>query len=326
MKKIYSYLFIFMLLFSPIIGYAYSQKIILGGESLGINIESPGILIIGFYKIDGSYNKGNPELKVGDIITKVNNQPVSKIEQLTDEIEKSMANNKVNVTFKRNKEEKTTKLELKYEEGVYKTGLYVKDSITGIGTLTYIDPNSLYYGALGHEIIESTSNSVIEVKTGSIFKSSITGINKSSDGNPGSKNAKFYYQTKFGTINKNTNVGLYGKYTASLPDKELIEVANKDEVKIGPATIHTVLNGEKIDDFSINITKINATSKTKNLYFEIDDEQLLEKTGGIVQGMSGSPITQNGKVIGAVTHVIIDNVQTGYGIFITTMLEEGENY
>lgn len=325
MKKITSLLIVFLLSFAPIIAYAYSDKIILGGETLGINIESPGVLIIGFYKIDDKYNKGTPQLKVGDLITKVNDKNITKISELTEQIESNMANNKVNITYLRTGKEYKTSLDLKYEDGVYKTGLYVKDSITGIGTLTYIDPSTLFYGALGHEIIESNSNSVIEVKSGSIFKSSITGIDKSSDGYPGSKDAKFYFKTKYGTINKNSEVGLFGKYTATLPNKELVEVANNDEVKIGPATIYTVLENEKVEEFSINITKINSTSKTKNIYFEIDDQKLLNKTGGIVQGMSGSPIMQNGKIIGAVTHVIIDNVQTGYGIFITTMLSEGEN-
>ncbi|MDE6284948.1 MAG: SpoIVB peptidase, partial [Bacilli bacterium] len=244
--------------------------------------------------------------------------------QLTTKIEKAISAKEVEGPYLRNGKEKTSILELIEEDGIYKTGLYVKDSITGIGTLSYIDPETKIYGALGHEITESNTNSIVEIKSGVIFRNYITGIDKSSNGVPGSKNAKFYYNTKYGTILKNTNAGIYGIYEADFPDKEKMAVADPSEVKIGKAEIYTVLEGEKIGKYQINITSINETSKVKNISFEIEDVSLVEKTGGIVQGMSGSPIIQNDKIIGAVTHVIIDNPLTGYGIFITSMLEEGE--
>ena len=131
-------------------------------------------------------------------------------------------------------------------------------------------------------------------------------------------------EVKYGSINKNTNVGIYGIYDSILPNKERLEVARNDEVKIGKASIATVLGKEEIEYYDIEITKIDEYSKVKNISFKITDKELLDKTGGVVQGMSGSPIIQNGKIIGAVTHVIIDNPTTGYGLFITTMLEEGE--
>ena len=312
------------LLLIPINVMAYSDYIIPGGETLGIEINSDGIMVIGFYQIDGKFNKGNPTIKSGDYITKINDIEVSTVDELTDVIEDNVSDGFVEVTFKRNGKEKTSELELIKDGDVYKTGLYVKDTITGIGTLSYIDPETKVFGALGHEIIESNTSEIVEIKSGIIFRNYITGIEKSSDGIPGSKNAKFYYDTTYGKILKNTNVGIYGIYETSLPDKELYEVAQKDEVKIGKATIYTVLEGEQIKDYSIEITAINETSDIKNISFIIDDEELLDKTGGVVQGMSGSPIIQNNKIIGAVTHVVIDNPATGYGIFITTMLEEGE--
>ena len=320
-KKI---LLILLCLF-PINVFAYSNYVIPGGDTLGIDVKSDGIMVIGFYKVSGKYNKGSTALKSGDYITQVNGVEVTTVEELTKEIENSVADSQVELTFKRGDKTKTTKLDLIESNGVYKTGLYVKDNITGIGTLTYIDPETKRFGALGHEIVESNSNSVIEIRTGTIFKNSITSIDKSTNGNPGSKNAKFEYQTVFGNIFKNTSYGIYGEYTATLPNKELIEVATKDEIKIGSATIYTVLDGEEIKEYSIEITAISETNKIKNITFEITDEELLAKTGGVVQGMSGSPIFQNGKLIGAVTHVVIDNVTNGYGIFITTMLEEGES-
>lgn len=322
MKKLFITLTLFIAF--PLSILAYSEYIIPGGENVGIKIETKGVLVIGFYKVDGNLNKGNPNIKPGDVITKVNNIEVNTINELTKEIESSNSDS-VNLTVKRNDEVFNVDFDLIKIDNVYKTGLYVKDSLTGIGTLTYIDPNTLIYGALGHEIVESNTNQKIEVKSGDIFKSSITSIEKSTNGTPGGKRAKFYYNVKYGSIEKNTTYGIYGVYKETLPNKDLLEVATKDEVKLGKAYIYTVLKDNRIETFEIDIKSIKENNKIKNLYFEITDEELLTKTGGIVQGMSGSPIIQDNKIIGAVTHVIVDDVTTGYGIYITTMLEEGEN-
>lgn len=308
----------------PIQVFAYSNFVVLGGQNIGINIQNKGVIVIGFYKINGYFNKGSNELKVGDILTKVENIEITSINELTQAIEENIKDNKVNLTFIRNDKEEQTQLLLYKENGVYKTGLYVKDNIKGIGTISYIDPETKIYGSLGHEILESNSNTKIEVKTGYIFESSITGIDKSIDGAPGEKNAKFNSKNVFGSIDKNTIYGIFGKYEKEINQNNLIEVAQKEEIQIGKAYIYTVLNNNEVEKFEINITKINEFNKVKNINFEITDERLLEKTGGIVQGMSGSPIVQNDKICGVVTHVVIDNVTKGYGLFITTMLEEGE--
>ena len=312
------------LLLIPMNVLAYSDYIIPGGETLGIEINSDGIMVIGFYQIDGKFNKGDPVIKSGDYITEVNGIRVNTVDELTEIVEDNVLEEKVEVTIKRNGKEKTSELSLIKDGEVYKTGLYVKDSITGIGTLSYIDPETKVFGALGHEIIEANTNSLVEIRSGMIFRNYITGIEKSASGVPGSKNAKFYYDTVYGKILKNTNVGIYGLYENEMPDKELYEVGNPEEIKIGDASIYTVLDGENINQYSIEITKIDETSDIKNISFVINDPELIDKTGGVVQGMSGSPIIQNDKIIGAVTHVVIDNPVTGYGIFITTMLEEGE--
>ncbi len=321
MKKLWLFLCILLL---PLNVMAYSDYIYLGGNTLGIEIECDGVLVVGFYQIDGKYNKGNPRLKVGDYITEVNGVSVNSLTKLTEEIEKYTSIGNVELTYKRDKKEYTTKLDLINENGVFKTGLYVKDSITGIGTLTYIDPETNIYGALGHEIIESNSKKLVEIKSGNIFRNSIESIDKSRVGYAGSKNAKYFYNTVYGSILKNTTHGIFGIYSKGLNNLELVKVAKKNEVKIGNAKIYTVLDGENVEEFDINIKSINATSDTKNITFEITDKELLEKTGGVIQGMSGSPIMQNDKIVGVVTHVIIDNPVSGYGLFITTMLEEGE--
>lgn len=306
----------------PLNVYAYSNYVIPGGNNIGIEVYNEGIIVIGFYKINNRYNTN--DLKIGDIITKINDTEVYTVNEMVNAIEDNVKNNKVNITVLRNKKEKTIEFNLINQEGVYKTGLYVKDSISGIGTLTYIDPTTKIYGALGHEIIEGNSMTSVEIRSGTIFESLVTSIDRSSVGSAGTKNAKFYSNNIYGNVNKNTISGIYGTYTDELPNKETLEVGKPDELKEGRATIYTVLEGDTVEEFTINITNINKSSQIKNISFEITDEKLLEKTGGVVQGMSGSPIIQNNKIFGAVTHVIVNNPTTGYGIFITTMLEEGE--
>ncbi|MGN1378844.1 MAG: SpoIVB peptidase S55 domain-containing protein [Bacilli bacterium] len=319
MKKLL--IFLTIILF-PINIFAYSEYVVLGGKTLGIKVDTKGIMVIGFYKVDGKYNKGTPAMENGDYIISVEGNSVNNVNELTEIIEKNIDKDFVKITFIRDGIEKETNLDLININGVIKTGLFVKSSIMGIGTLTYIDPNSLIYGALGHEIVESESNSKVEIKSGQIFNNKITGIEKSAIGVPGSKIAKFNYNYQYGTIFKNTKYGIFGYYKDKIDDSNLIKVS--EDVKIGPAQIKTVIDGEKVETFDIEITKINETSDIKNISFKINDENLLDLTGGVVQGMSGSPIVQNDNLIGVLTHVVVDNPYTGYGLFITKMLEEGE--
>lgn len=321
MRKIWLLLLVILL---PMNVVAYSNYVYRGGNTLGIKVNTDGILIVGFYQIDGEYNKGNPSLKIGDYIQKVNGNKVSSLISLTNEIEKHSHDGYVNITYRRNSNIYNTKLDLIFSEGVYKTGLFVKDSIIGIGTLTYIDPQTNIFGALGHEIIESNTSSIVEIKDGNIFKNEIVSIDKSRIGYAGSKNAKYFYNDKYGNIYKNTIHGIFGKYYDNVDNLSLIKVGTLNDIKIGKAEIYTVLKNQKIEKFTVNITNINEDSGTKNITFTIDDEKLVEKTGGVIQGMSGSPIIQNNKIIGVVTHVILDNPLNGYGLFITKMLEEGE--
>lgn len=323
-KKIMTILLSMSILFAPFPVWAYSNEIIVGGDNIGIHIDSNGILVIGFYKVNGSFMKGSPTIEVGDRIIKVGDKDVFSINDLTREIEKNISDNKVKITLKRGNEVKESELELAYIDGVYKTGLYVKDGISGIGTLTYIDPETKIFGTLGHEIIESNSNTRIEVKTGSIFDSEVQKIIKSTDGKVGEKNAKLNYDKTLGSITKNTLYGVFGNYTKDITNGKKFVVGKPDEINLGEASIYTVLTNNQIKEYKINILKINKNSEIKNITFEITDKSLLEESGGVIQGMSGSPIIQNNKIIGAVTHAIVDNVQNGYGIFITTMLEEGE--
>ena len=327
-KKIKKFLAILLisLCIIPQTALAYSSYIIPGGEAVGISLNSKGILIVGFYEVNGNNPGNSAGLKIGDTIKAINGKEISTISEMVSLI--SSAKDKINIKYERNGREYETTLELVIgEDNVYKTGLYVKDSITGLGTLTFIDPATKIYGTLGHEITEKSTGLKLEVKNGKIFEASITGIVKTERGVPGEKNAKFFSSNTYGTVTENTNKGVFGTYTAKLPDKKALKVASKDEIKLGDAKILTALDGNNVEEFNIKITKINSNSnqETKNIVFEITDEKLLNRTGGVVQGMSGSPIIQNDMIIGAVTHVVVDNPSKGYGIFITNMLEEAEN-
>lgn len=318
-------LWAFLFFIIPINIFAYSNYIIPGGENIGIEVNSKGVLIVGFYKVDNNFIARDSGFLVGDSIIEVNNKTVSSIDDMVSAI-KENSNESVEFTILRDKQKKTIKMSENIDnDGVYKTGMYVKDKIVGIGTLTYIDPNTKIFGALGHEIDEKTTAEKFEIKDGKIFKSNVTGIERSESGNAGEKNANYDTSTVYGKIDENTKSGIFGNYTDEIPDVASLKVASKDEVRTGEATIKTVIDGDKVEEFTINIIKIDKNSETKNILFEITDEKLLKKTGGVVQGMSGSPIIQNQMIIGAVTHVIVNDATKGYGIFITTMLEEGEN-
>lgn len=322
-KKILTF---FIILFLPLNIFAYSKNIIPGGESIGIKINSDGLIVVGYYKVNDNFiNKNN--IKIGDRITKIDGKNIDSIKELTNIInEKISDNNDINIELVRNKKIVNSKLDLVEENNYYKTGLYIKDNVVGIGTLTYIDPVTKIYGALGHDVVLNDNNTRVEVKDGNILVSNITSINKSRNGSVGSKNATISFNEKVGTIEKNIDTGIYGRYVSKLPNKSLLEVKSFDEIEKGEATILTVTNNKEIKEYKINIIDkyYNKKDTNKAFGFEIVDEKLIKKAGGIVQGMSGSPIIQNNKVIGAVTNVVVDNVKIGYGISIITMLESGD--
>ena len=307
-----------LLVILPFNIYAYSDYIYAGGETVGIRVNSNGVLVVGTYSLD---KKNKINLQVGDVINTINNKSISSS---TDFIDSIKGKSVVSVGYIRGNKEYKTDLNIVLENGVYKSGLYVKDSITGIGTLTYIDPQTRLFGALGHEIIEKTTGKLFNSNSGSIFESTITGITVSSRGIPGSKNARYYSDSVLGSVFENTNKGIFGNYTGKIANKKLYKVASFNEIKTGNAKILTVLDGTKVEEFDITIERIKK-GDIKNILFEISDKNLIKKTGGIVQGMSGSPIIQDDKIIGAVTHVIIDNPIKGYGVYIGSMLEEAEN-
>ena len=323
-KKI-SQIFLIFLISIPINAFAYSNKLILGGDNIGIEVKTNGILVVGLYEIDNNLIAASSGIKTGDYIIKANNNTINSISDFTKEILNDDDKEKIDIEYNRKGRNYKTILNLVNKDGEYKTGLYVKDTINGIGTLTFIDPETKKFGALGHEIVIKETEDVLDINNGSIYYSYITGITKSSDGLPGEKEANYDKTKTYGIIEKNTKSGIFGEYKESLENKNTYEVATADEIKPGVAKIFTVIDGENLESFDIQIEKLNLKDKTKNIVFKIIDEKLLNQTGGVIQGMSGSPIVQNGKIIGAVTHVFVNDCEKGYGIFITNMLKEIEN-
>ena len=315
---------ILLLVIIPINVFAYSNYVIASGETIGIEVNSKGILVVGFYEVEGEYSAKEAGFEIGDKIIKVDNTAVNSIEDMITIIEKKNTE-KINFTIKRGSQEKKIALSMKKDKNdILKTGLYVKDQINGIGTLTYIDPESRRFGALGHEIIETTTAQKFEIKDGKIFNATVSKIEKSRNGEAGEKNATYDKITENGKIDNNDITGIYGTYQKEINNMETMEVGEIKDIKQGPAKIKTVIEENKVEEFDINIISIDTNSKTKNILFAITDETLLKETGRVVQGMSGSPIIQNNKIIGAVNYVIVNDTKKGYGIFITTMLKEGE--
>ncbi|MGN0973456.1 MAG: SpoIVB peptidase S55 domain-containing protein [Bacilli bacterium] len=320
-KRILQMLFLLVVFIIPSYVKAYSNKVILGGENIGIRVDNKYITVVGFYEVEGKYIAKESGLEVGDKIVEVNGVKLSNIDDMVEAIKDT----EVTMTILRNDKKKNIDFDL-YEDdnGVIKTGIYVKDKITGIGTLTYIDPNSKVFGALGHEIDESTTGEKVEIKSGEIFYSNITGITRSSGGNPGEKNATFDIDNVYGSIKENESSGIFGTYEKEIDNSKLIEVGTKEEIKLGKAKMLTVLSGDTVEEFTINITSIDKNNNIKNILFEITDSKLIKETNGVVSGMSGSPIIQNNKLVAAVTHVVVSDPIKGYGILIETMLEEGD--
>ena len=326
-KKLKSFIAIFLVatFIMPQSLLAYSNYIVAGGENIGLSINNKGIIIAGFYKVEDKYPGYDAGLNKGDVIKRANDKEVSSIDDFIGAIKESDGKS-LKLVYQRGKQNETTTLNLTNENGTLKTGLYVKDMISGIGTLTYIDPESRIYGALGHEVLEQTTGTMINVRDGKIYNSNVTSVEKSVRGEPGAKNANTNSNDVFGDVKENKVSGIFGNYTKEINKDNLYKVAVYEDIKLGEAKIITVIEGTLKKEYNINILKVNNDkADNKNILFEITDSNLINKTGGIVQGMSGSPIIQGNNIIGAVTNVVVNNPKRGYGILITTMLEEGEN-
>ncbi|WP_170932662.1 SpoIVB peptidase [Desulfosporosinus sp. FKB] len=312
------------------------MKLIPGGQSIGVSLQTKGVLVVGQAAIEDKggqkmYPAKEAGIEVGDTLLKINNQEVRTDQDVSDAVNLAGQQNGVaQVMFKHQGQilEKLIKPIFCMETGRYRVGLFVRDEAAGVGTLSFIDPATNQYGALGHVITDADTNQKIEVYNGKIMASTIYSIQKGKRGHPGEKIGSFVTNSPFfGTIEKNSLTGIFGKLRGQITNpyyKEPVPVGWESEVKVGPAKIYTVIQGEKVEEFSINIDRVmHNRTDSKNMIVRVTDPRLLEATGGIIQGMSGSPIIQNGKIIGAVTHVFVNDAQRGYGVFIQNMINEG---
>ena len=304
----------------------FAADVILGGQSIGIELDYEGVMITGTYDIsidNRPYNPASDGYQSGDLITQVNQQNVESISELMESVKNSVEKNqKIMLTLKR--QNKTIKKELKFQkkDDQFTTGLYVQDGLTGIGTMTYYNPETHHFGALGHMMYDTSLSSGTTIKNGTVYNSYVKKINPSQNGNPGEKIAEIG-SIEIGRLYENNNYGIYGQYTNLSDQLQTISTASMDEIELGEAYFLTVLNGHEVSRCSIRITDLKKQNEpdVKGITFEITDEEVLSLTNGIVQVMSGSPIIQNNKLIGCVTHVDINNVHQGYGLYIDWMLK-----
>ena len=304
-----------------------SLRLYPGGTPFGVKFMTEGVLVVGFCDVDTSSGRVNPSsnagLSVGDRIISLNGKRISGSAELSQIVESS-AGNSISIVYRRGGSEHTATLTPAYSvsEGCYKTGAYVKDNGAGIGTVTYILPNSLEFGGLGHGICEGDGGKLVPISRGSVVNVGIDGVEKGECGNPGELRGHFK-SGKSGSLLQNTDCGVFG-VLATLPEglpSEPLYLGLREDVKEGRAYIWSTLEGCTPKKYEIEISNIDRSATAGKCFtVKVTDKSLIATSGGIVQGMSGSPIIQNGKLIGAVTHVMINDPTTGYGIFIENML------
>ena len=303
------------------------EKVYLGGYPVGLKLYADGVIVVGTESVDTSTGQVNPAdvagLRIGDIVKKVNGKSVSTNYEVSRFIEKSQGddlrfevlrgNEMLNITFK---------AAFSVSEGKYKAGLWIRDSSAGIGTVTFcrIDGS---FSSLGHAVCDIDTKEVLPISQGECTDVNITGIQKGNSSTTG-EICGVLEREQTGEVYCNGNLGVYGKFYNPF-ETELYEIATPDEVKTGKATVYTTVENGVKEQFEIDVVSVDKNSEeNKNLVIKVRDKDLIDKTGGIVQGMSGSPIVQNGKIIGAVTHVFLNDPTGGYGIFASTMYEKLE--
>ena len=305
------------------------------GTVSGLKLYTNGVLIVGMTEIKGLDNKKykpyeKTNLEEGDIITKVDDIVITDTDKLIETINKSEGKS-VKIKYLKNEQEQVCEITpAKTGKDEYKLGLWVRDSAAGIGTLSFYEPSTGNFAALGHGITDIDTGELLDISDGEFITTKVVSIIKGKEGTPGKIQGSIEDQTQIGTIYKNTNYGVYGKITDVLGShidltKEM-PVALRDEIKLGDAKILCSLDENEPKEYSIKIEKIflNNDFDNKSMLIKVTDKELLEKTGGIIQGMSGSPIIQNEKFIGAVTNVLINDPTKGYAIFGDMMVKIGD--
>ncbi len=313
-------------------------EVIPGGQSIGVKLNTEGVLVVGIAELtDENGNRFNLAekngIRIGDSLLSINQQMVENALHVTEIIQNSNGE-ELEIVFKRNNKEFPISITpvKSQQDGHYKLGLWVRDKTAGVGTLTFYHEQSKKFGALGHGIADVDTGGLMSIKDGEIMNSKVVSIQQGKKGRPGEIRGIFYdVNSPLGRLEKNTVHGVYGEMTRSMEKNEhssTKEIAYQHEIKEGAAYILTTLDDNEIKKYDIEILRVINQSKPdgKSMIIRITDPRLLEKTGGIVQGMSGSPIIQNDRMVGAVTHVLVNDPTRGYGIFIEWMIQESGAY
>lgn len=311
--------------------YTAEEKVLPCGTPFGVKIFTQGVLVVGVSDVKSEKGLLSPArnsgIKKGDVILTVNKKPINSNEDLFNLVE-NCSGAVLNFEILRNNLKFSIDVEPVKDllNGTYKLGAWVRDSSAGIGTLTFYSPQTNIFGGLGHGICDIDTGELLPLSHGDIVRASINGIIKGRKGIPGELKGYFIETDAIGNLLKNTNYGVYGKLNDSIVETMPIPVAPKQDVKLGPAQIATTIDGIAPKYYSINIQDINYSENTpcKNMVIKITDDALLCKTGGIIQGMSGSPIIQDGKLVGAITHVFVNDPTKGYAIFAENMVYGSE--
>lgn len=312
-----------------------THEVMVGGHSIGIMLQSKGIMVVGYAPIKGLlgrevYPARTQGIKTGDLIMKVNDNPVYTETAMAEAIDKcGQSGTQPRLLVKRNGSEEKISVNPVYcpETGRFRIGLYVRDGVAGVGTLTCWDPKTHSFAALGHAIVDSDTKKTVNIREGRIVGASIQAIEPGYPGQPGEKIGVFDQSaTMKGEIESNTIFGVFGRTEVKCKNvlyPSLIPVGYAHQVKKGPAQIVTVIEGDRLEKFEVVIEKVYSFRQSgKGMVIRVTDPRLLSISGGIVQGMSGSPIIKDNRIVGAVTHVFLNDPQRGYGIFMDNMLEQ----
>lgn len=311
-------------------------RLIPGGHSIGVLLRTEGVLVIGYSPVlkqnnEVSFPAREADIRVGDVLISINGIKVVS----DDQVGKIIAENpnpqegiKLRIIRDGKQLQRVVYPQFCEDTKTYRIGLFIRDNAGGVGTLTFADPVSKKFGALGHVITDSETNQKLQIQEGKILAVSVENIQKGKPGTPGEKMGIFLENSEFGDIEKNDMCGIYGTLNRELSNEHYanpLPVAFSNQLSLGKAQILTVVDGQQIKKYDIEIEKMLLGRRDgKNMIIRITDQELLQATGGIVQGMSGSPIIQNGKLAGAVTHVFVNDPTRGYGVFIENMLFEAE--
>ena len=318
MKRLTHYIIALAFVFCLTVTANAAQMLIPVGQVVGLELADNTVTVASFDEELGQAAQ-KAGLKVGDRIVSVNGQAVENVDDVRYALDR--ADGAVEMTVQRNKKSDTLRIEPTVTHEGPKLGVYLKQGVTGVGTVTWYDPDSKKFGTLGHGV-NNARGELLNMVSGSAYKAAVVSVRKGECGTPGQLMGSLKEATPIGVLYKNTNRGVFGTANTGWTGESL-PIGTAADVKSGPATIRSTVKGDSTREYSVEILKVypNAGEAGRNMLLRITDPDLLATTGGIVQGMSGSPIIQNGKLIGAVTHVMVNDPTTGYGIFIENMLD-----